>query len=142
MFEMTPTYLATDEDTLPGFLGRFKNKILQTILSADCELADKHKAYIDSLDLTEQELDLVKNKADYLTFSQSLPVGVMRGDLWRYMVIYIYGGVYADLDTECWEPISVWMKDEYDMIVCPENDVPMFLNTPYSIPKIYIRPSI
>lgn len=76
MFEMTPTYLATDEDTLPGFLGRFKNKILQTILRADCELADQHKAYIDSLDLTETELELVKNKADYLTFSQSLPVGV------------------------------------------------------------------
>lgn len=75
MFEMTPTYLATD-DTLPGFLGRFKNKILETILSIDCELSNLHKAYIDSLDLTETERDLVKNKADYLTFSQSLPVGV------------------------------------------------------------------
>lgn len=50
----------------------------------------------------------------------NVPVGVMRGDIWRYMIIYKYGGVYADLDTECWQPISTWMKDDYDMIVCPE----------------------
>lgn len=50
----------------------------------------------------------------------SLPVGVMRGDLWRYMIIYKYGGVYADLDTECLEPISIWMLEDKDFIVCPE----------------------
>ena len=51
-----------------------------------------------------------------------LPVGVMRGDLWRYMVIYKYGGVYADLDTECLEPISTWMLEDKDFIVCPETN--------------------
>lgn len=50
----------------------------------------------------------------------SLPVGVMRGDLWRYMVIYKYGGVYADLDTECLLPISSWMLEDKEFIVCPE----------------------
>jgi mannosyltransferase OCH1-like enzyme len=50
----------------------------------------------------------------------SLPVGVMRGDLWRYMVIYKYGGVYADLDTECLLPISSWMIEDKKFIVCPE----------------------
>lgn len=50
----------------------------------------------------------------------NVPVGVMRGDLWRYMVIYKYGGVYTDLDTECLKPIDTWLDDEYDMIVCPE----------------------
>jgi mannosyltransferase OCH1-like enzyme len=53
----------------------------------------------------------------------SLPVGVMRGDLWRYMVIYKYGGIYADLDTECLSPINVWLNEDYDMIVCPETDI-------------------
>ena len=52
-----------------------------------------------------------------------LPVGVMRGDLWRYMVIYKYGGVYADLDTECLLPISSWMLDDKEFIVCPETDI-------------------
>jgi mannosyltransferase OCH1-like enzyme len=53
----------------------------------------------------------------------NLPVGVMRGDLWRYMVIYKYGGVYTDLDTECLNPINVWLNEDYDMIVCPETDI-------------------
>ena len=53
----------------------------------------------------------------------NLPVGVMRGDLWRYMIIYIYGGIYTDLDTLCLEPISKWMKEDADMIVCPETDI-------------------
>ena len=53
----------------------------------------------------------------------NVPVGVMRGDLWRYMIIYKYGGVYADLDTECWEPISIWMRDDKEIIVCPENEI-------------------
>lgn len=52
----------------------------------------------------------------------SLPVGVMRGDLWRYMIVYKYGGVYADLDTECLIPVSTWMLDDKDFIVCPETD--------------------
>lgn len=60
---------------------------------------------------------------EWLDIFDSFPVGVMRGDLWRYMIIYIYGGVYADLDTHCKEPIDVWLKDEYDMIVCPENNI-------------------
>lgn len=52
-----------------------------------------------------------------------LPVGVMRGDLWRYMIIYKYGGVYTDLDTECLNPINTWLNEEYEMIVCPETDI-------------------
>lgn len=53
----------------------------------------------------------------------NLPIGVMRGDVWRYMVIYKYGGVYTDLDTECLKPISNWMNEDHEMIVCPENNI-------------------
>ena len=28
-----------------------------------------------------------------------LPTGTLRGDLWRYLVLYTYGGVYADVDS-------------------------------------------
>lgn len=59
---------------------------------------------------------------EWLDIFNNVPVGVMRGDLWRYMIIYIYGGVYTDLDTHCLEPISKWMIDDIDMIVCPETD--------------------
>lgn len=29
----------------------------------------------------------------------SLPVGVMKADLWRYCVLYVHGGIYSDIDT-------------------------------------------
>jgi mannosyltransferase OCH1-like enzyme len=42
---------------------------------------------------------LIDNKI-YNAYS-SLPMGVMKADLWRYCVIYKYGGIYADADTVC-----------------------------------------
>jgi len=51
------------------------------------------------------------------------PIGVMRGDIWRYMVIYKYGGIYADLDCICLKPIDTWINDEYSLIVCPEHEI-------------------
>ena len=32
---------------------------------------------------------------------QKLPIPVMKADLWRYCVVYHYGGIYADADTHC-----------------------------------------
>lgn len=46
-----------------------------------------------------------------------LPFGVMKADVWRVAVVYVYGGIYADLDTKCLKPISTWLKPEYDLIV-------------------------
>jgi mannosyltransferase OCH1-like enzyme len=69
-----------------------------------------------------QAAEFIKNEygQEWYDIFIGLPVGVMRGDLWRYMVIYKYGGVYADLDTECLKPISSWMIEDKQFIVCPE----------------------
>lgn len=58
-----------------------------------------------------------------LDLFDSVPVGVMRGDMWRYLVIYAYGGVYSDLDTLCYQPIDGWLKKDKKFIICPENDI-------------------
>jgi len=42
----------------------------------------------------------------------NLPYGVLKADIWRHMVLYIYGGVYSDLDTICQEPIEFWLKED------------------------------
>jgi alpha 1,6-mannosyltransferase len=39
----------------------------------------------------------------------SCPVGVMKADIWRIMVLYINGGMYTDLDTTCNVPIDSWL---------------------------------
>ena len=43
----------------------------------------------------------------YEAFSK-LPLGVMKADTFRLAVVYYYGGVYADVDTECVRPIDEW----------------------------------
>lgn len=47
-------------------------------------------------------LDILLNKC---------PIGVMRSDIWRNLVIYHYGGLYADLDTICTDSIDNWGLD-------------------------------
>ena len=49
----------------------------------------------------------------------SLPFGVMRADVWRVAIVYIYGGLYTDLDTICLTPINQWINTG-DLIVMVE----------------------
>lgn len=72
-----------------------------------------------------QAREFVKNfyGNDMVELFDSVPVGVMRGDMWRYLIIYAYGGVYTDLDTKCLKPISTWMKEDKSLIICPEHDI-------------------
>jgi hypothetical protein len=55
-----------------------------------------------------------------------LPLGVMKAGLWRFGILYINGGVYADLDTECMVSIDNWLDPQYDMIVDLEGDTPWY----------------
>lgn len=54
----------------------------------------------------------------------SLRLGVMKADLFRYMVVYQHGGVYADADTECNLPVEDWPGGgaDCDLILAPETD--------------------
>ena len=50
-----------------------------------------------------------------------LPLKVMKADLWRYCIIYKYGGIYADADTICYINPNILLKNA--QIVCaPESD--------------------
>lgn len=51
-----------------------------------------------------------------------LPLGVMKADLWRYCVIYKFGGIYADADTICKINPEIFINNSYITIV-PENNV-------------------
>lgn len=45
---------------------------------------------------------------DTQTFFKALPIGVMKADLWRYLVMAEQGGVYSDIDSICCLPIDYW----------------------------------
>mmetsp|Transcript_30830 Transcript_30830/g.42958 ORF Transcript_30830/g.42958 Transcript_30830/m.42958 type:complete len:438 (-) Transcript_30830:281-1594(-) len=45
-------------------------------------------------------------RPDLLEMMNGYPYGVQRSDMFRYLALYIYGGVYADMDYECVKDIS------------------------------------
>jgi mannosyltransferase OCH1-like enzyme len=56
----------------------------------------------------------------YTAYSK-LPMGVMKADLWRYCIIYFYGGIYADVDTICRVNPNIFLTEALLTIV-PENE--------------------
>jgi hypothetical protein len=50
-----------------------------------------------------------------------LPLGIMKADMWRVAVVYVYGGIYADIDCECVVPLDTWLAD-YSLVVAVETD--------------------
>lgn len=63
---------------------------------------------------------------EWLELFDNCPLGVMRGDIWRYLIISVYGGVYVDLDTVCTQPINSWMKEDFDLVLCLDDDMSKF----------------
>lgn len=45
-------------------------------------------------------------------FFKDLPIGVMKADLWRYLILKTHGGVYSDIDSECLKPITEWEEEQ------------------------------
>jgi mannosyltransferase OCH1-like enzyme len=61
---------------------------------------------------------------EFVSMYQSLPYGVMKADAWRIAIIYVYGGIYADLDTECIQPIKNWTENKNLVVsVEPPNEI-------------------
>jgi mannosyltransferase OCH1-like enzyme len=54
---------------------------------------------------------------DFYKMYKNVPLGVMRSDIWRVCIIYVYGGIYADLDTLCLKSIDNWIKPNNRMVV-------------------------
>jgi mannosyltransferase OCH1-like enzyme len=50
-----------------------------------------------------------------------LPLAVMKADLWRYCILYHYGGIYADMDTICLGSPQLFLNESLLTIV-PENE--------------------
>jgi alpha 1,6-mannosyltransferase len=68
-------------------------------------------------------------------FYKALPLGVMKADLWRYLVLNTHGGVYSDIDSKCLLPINYWFHDftgPNALIIGLENDTHFCQWTMYS----------
>jgi mannosyltransferase OCH1-like enzyme len=50
-----------------------------------------------------------------------VPISVMKADLWRYCIIYKYGGIYADTDAVCLCDPNMFTLYETQLVCAPEN---------------------
>jgi len=51
----------------------------------------------------------------YNAYCRIIP-GAFKADLWRYCMLYIYGGVYADMDTICNRPIDDFLDENIEFM--------------------------
>lgn len=50
--------------------------------------------------------------SEFLDVFRALPIGAMKADLWRYLILASEGGVYSDIDSLCILPIREWLLKE------------------------------
>jgi mannosyltransferase OCH1-like enzyme len=51
----------------------------------------------------------------YNSYCRIIP-GAFKADLWRYCILYIYGGVYVDIDTICLESIDLFLNEDIEFM--------------------------
>ncbi|WP_169054239.1 glycosyltransferase [Nitratireductor sp. XY-223] len=70
---------------------------------------------------TDEDLDrfVAEHFPDFLDQFRGYPNPVQRADAGRYMLLYVYGGVYADMDTRCNEPFDL-LSDEERVVLAHE----------------------
>lgn len=66
-------------------------------------------ALFDDQDIEEYIRE--KWDADTLAFYLALPLGVMKADLWRYLILATEGGIYSDIDSLCCQSIKRWVEN-------------------------------
>ena len=63
-----------------------------------------------------------------------LPMAVMKADLWRYCIVYKYGGIYADVDTVCQQNPALLIRDGVQLCCAPEPDCPYYCQWVFAAP--------
>lgn len=75
------------------------------------------------------------NRPDIVHTYKSLTAKIIKADLLRYLIAYVEGGVYADIDVEAMRPIHRFIPSRYDerdidMVIGIEIDQPNFREHP------------
>jgi len=66
--------------------------------------------YHSAIDRAVSVRDFDQKLYQYYMFADK----VTQSDIWRYIVIYQYGGVYADMDSFCTSPLDYYLNTEYN----------------------------
>lgn len=77
----------------------------------------KHPFFSFSLMTDEQGDSFVRehysSRPDIVGLFLRLPIPIIKADLFRYLVLVAKGGIYADIDVSCEQPISTWLPQDH-----------------------------
>lgn len=73
------------------------------------------------------------NRPDIVNMYRSLNATIIKADLLRYLMMYIEGGTYADIDVEALKPVEEFIppninEEDVDLVISVEIDEPTFAN--------------
>jgi hypothetical protein len=61
----------------------------------------------------------------YKSYCKIIP-GAFKADLWRYCVLYIYGGIFVDLDSICYNSIDIFLDEHIEFMTAVDlNNCPL-----------------
>ena len=80
------------------------------------------------------------NRMDVVYIYKTLNATIIKADLLRYLVMYIEGGVYADIDVSAIKPVDDWItpafpQKDVGLVISVEIDEPNFFSHPILGPK-------
>lgn len=75
------------------------------------------------------------NRLDIIYMYREITAKIIKADILRYLVMYVEGGVYTDIDVEALRPITQFIPERYsesevDMVLGVEIDQPEFRDHP------------
>jgi mannosyltransferase OCH1-like enzyme len=78
----------------------------------------------------------IKENFDERTYNAyaMCPLAVMKADLWRYCIVYFYGGIYADVDAICNDDPNLFINESM-LTIAPENGANYFCQWVFSASK-------
>jgi hypothetical protein len=103
-------------DGPPYILPKFIHQTVEDRTAMSCQVResvqtwiDMNPGYVHRLYDARDRLEFVKQYyPQLLDLFLGLPTNVERADFWRYLALHKLGGVYADSDVCCMQPISSW----------------------------------
>jgi hypothetical protein len=102
----------------PHVLPKLIHQTVKDKNNMSCEAQESIQSWIDLnpgyTHILYDDADLLafvmEHYPDLLPVYNSLPFNIEHTDTWRYLVLHKLGGVYADSDVKCMQPISDWNK--------------------------------
>ena len=88
------------------------NRIPEEFQAFSCSWRNHHPGWEYRLWTNADNLDFIRREYHwFLPFFDNYQLDIQRADAVRYFILYTYGGVYVDLDFECFKPIEPLLDD-------------------------------